>query len=312
MPIWDKKGLIYNTNTLHEWNKTHAQVPVVDVIGNNRLRIYYSSRSEKGISSCSFIEVDADNPGTILYEHAEPILPLGRLGTFDDCGIMPTCIVNVGDKKYLYYIGWTVRQTVPYHNAIGLAVSNDGGKTFTKMFEGPIITTTNTEPYFAGTAYVLKKDDIWRMWYLSCTKWEVINGKPEPFYHIKYAESTDGINWRRQGVVAIDYINEQEGGIVSASVVEDNMGYKMWYACRSANNYRIDKQQSYRIGYAESADGIKWARKDAEAGIEVSSNGWDSEMISYPYVIRHNEKTMLFYNGNGFGRSGFGYAELRQ
>jgi hypothetical protein len=180
------------------------------------------------------------------------------------------------------------------------------------MFEGPVINTIKTEPYFNGTAYVICNDGIWQVWYLSCTKWEMINGKPEPFYNIKYAESENGIDWKREGIVAIDYKNDTEGGIVSASVIRETGKYRMWYGYRAAADYRTDRNQSYRIGYAESADGKKWIRMDEIAGIDVSTEGWDSEMISYPYVIKYKEKKIMFYNGNGFGRTGFGYAELEE
>jgi hypothetical protein len=70
----------------------------------------------------------------------------------------------------------------------------------------------------------------------------------------------------------------------------------------------IDKL--YRIGYAESIDGINWIRKDNEIDIDVSQEGWDSEMICYPSVISVKEKTYLFYNGNNNGETGFGYAEI--
>ena len=132
-------------------------------------------------------------------------------------------------------------------------------------------------------------------------------GQPEPFYHLKYAESADGVKWRREGVVAIDFKSKDEAGIVKASVLKEDI-YKMWYSHRNASNYRTSKENSYRIGYAESCDGIRWTRRDELAGIDVSDEGWDSEMIEYPHVIKANGQKYLFYNGNGFGRTGFGYA----
>ena len=168
-----------------------------------------------------------------------------------------------------------------------------------------------TEPYFTGTSYVMIENGRWRMWYLSCTKWDTIDGKLEPFYHIKYAESKDGLHWERNGVVAIDYKSEGEGGIVSASILKEGHIYKMWYAYRDASQYRTDKQKTYRIGYAKSADGIHWARMDEKAGIILSEHGWDSEMMSYPNIVNHQGESFLFYNGNGFGKSGFGYAQLK-
>jgi hypothetical protein len=32
-------------------------------------------------------------------------------------------------------------------------------------------------------------------------------------------------------------------------------------------------------------------------------------MIAYPCVIRVGRRLLMFYNGNGFGRDGFGWAE---
>lgn len=306
--MWKKKGLIFNVNGEFEWNKSHAQVPVVDVL-SDRLRIYYATRNSEGKSNISFIEVEKDNPQKIIFENNNPLFSFGNIGSFDDSGIMPSSIITVGIKKYLYYIGWTTRKTVPYQNAIGLAISEDGGQTFNKMFEGPIITINHIEPYFSGTSFVLMENDLFKMWYLSCIKWEFFDGKPEPIYNIKYAESINGINWKQTGKVAIP-LNEDEGGLVSASIIKQNNVYRMWFGKRKKSDYRTNIENSYRIGYAESIDGINWKRKDTQAGINLSSEGWDSQMISYPYVFYNNDQIMMLYNGNGFGKSGFGYAVL--
>lgn len=309
---WNKRGLIYQPNRAYEWSQSHAAVPTIDQLNEQVWRIYYAARDQQNRSRVSYIEVEAGRPENILYEHPEPILDIGQLGTFDDCGVMPSWIVDVGAQKYLYYIGLTVMQRVPYHNSIGLAISDDGGRTFTRYGEGPIFGLTAQEPHFTGTSCVLQEDGIWKNWYLSCVKWEIVNGKPEPFYHLKYAESLDGIHWRREGKVAIDFQSADEAGIVKASVLREKHGYRMWYAYRSANEYRTSKLRSYRIGYAESPDGTDWTRLDEQAGIDVAEDGWDAEMIAYPHVIAHNEQLYMFYNGNGFGQSGFGYAVATQ
>ncbi len=305
---WQKWGLIYAPSGRHTWDRTHAAVPTVDPYADDRWRIYYASRDAQNRSHTSYIEVDARDPRRVLYEHPEPILPLGPLGAFDECGIMPSWIVDVGAQKYLYYIGWTVRKTVPYHNAVGLAISDDGGRTFRKWAAGPLFGSTATEPYFTGTSCVLWDEGVWKNWYMSCTKWERIQGRPEPFYHLKVAESPDGLHWDRRGEVAIDYQSDEEAGIVRASVCRDASGYRMWYAFRHAVDYRTDPNHGYRIGYAVSDDGHAWQRQDALAGIERSDAGWDSQMITYPHVISVAGMRYMFYNGNGFGASGFGLA----
>jgi len=304
--MWQKKGIIFNVDGQFEWNKSHAQVPVVDVLSDS-LRIYYATRNSQGKSNISFIEVEKENPRKVIFENNIPLLNFGDIGTFDDSGIMPASIINVGEKKYLYYIGWTTRQTVPYQNAVGLSISDDDGKTFYKHSEGPVISVNHVEPYFSGTAYVMFDSGVYKMWYLSCIKWEIFDGKPEPIYNIKYAESTDGINWKQTGKIAIG-LDGDEGGLVSASVIIQDGLYKMWFGKRKKSDYRSNVNNTYRIGYAESINGIDWKRKDELSGIDISSNGWDSEMISYPNVFLNDGKLFMIYNGNGFGKTGFGYA----
>lgn len=307
---WLKKGLIFKPDGRYTWSVSHAQAPLVDKVNDNTLRIYYGTRNIRNITVTAFIDVEADNPHNILYVHDKPALGIGGIGCFDDCGAMPSWIVNCNGLKYLYYTGWNVSNPVPYRNSIGLAVSHDNGVLFQRLYEGPVMDRTHNEAYFCGQPCVLLENGLWRMWYLSCVKWESYQNRAEPFYHIKYAESSNGIDWKRKGVVSIDFKSSDEAGIARSSVIKENGIYKMWYSYRGFIDYRINKQQSYRIGYAESDDGIKWIRKDEIVGIDVSKNGWDSEMIAYPFVYKYRDEKYMFYNGNGFGKSGFGYAVL--
>lgn len=310
MMKWQKKGLIYAPKGEYSWNQSHASVPTVYKVNENILRVFFATRDTKNMTNISYIEVNADNPNQILYIHDKPVIVPGNAGMFDDCGAMPSHVIDVGDEVWMYYLGWNVRNTIAYHNSIGLAISQDGGVTFKKLSEGPLFDRNYIEPYYSAVPYILRENGIWKMWYLSNTKWVEYEGKSEPFYHIKYAESHNGIDWKREGRVAIDYKDEAECGIVRACVLKDGNLYKMWYAHRNLHNYRTDKSSSYRIGYAESFNGIDWNRKDNEVGIDVSDVGWDSEMIEYPFVYDHNGKRYMFYNGNTFGKTGFGYAIL--
>ena len=307
---WVKKGLIYKPGGNAWWSRGYASVPTVDTANPDFWRIYFGTRDDSNRNRIGYVDVTPGNPSRILYEHNQPVLDLGRIGTFDDCGVMPSWILDHGGKKYLYYIGWTVRSTIPYHNSIGLALSQDGGRTFERFSEGPIFGETYVEPFFTGTSCVLIENGIWKNWYLSCTGWTKTDTRVEPRYHIKYAESNDGINWDRRGTIAIDYKSDSEAGIVRASVVREDSLYHMWYSYRGGVDYRENRNTSYRIGYARSADGMSWNRMDECAGIDVSPEGWDSEMIEYPQVVQHGGAKFMFYNGNKFGHSGIGFAEL--
>ena len=308
---WIKKGLIFAPDNNFDWMISHASIPIADKVGNDRLRIYFGTRDKQGRSLPAYIEVEPDNPQNILYTHNKPVLPLGKLGTFDDDGVMPSWIVNHNNRKYLYYIGWNRQVTVSYRMSIGLAISEDNGRSYHKYSEGPICDRALDEPYFNTAPCVVVERNLWRMWYVSCTKWEIVKGWPEPFYHVRYAESGDGVHWLKSGRVCVDY-DAFTDGIGRPCVYLDNGLYKLFFSYRSAISYRTDPKQSYRLGYAESIDGLDWTRKDSEVGIARSDSGWDSEMIEYCFLHEHHGRNYLFYNGNGFGKSGFGYAVLAQ
>ena len=181
---------------------------------------------------------------------------------------------------------------------------------FNRVYEGPILDRTIIDPYLCATPCILIENGIWKMWYLSGVGWKMHNGKAEPYYNIKYAESKDGMIWKRDGIVCIDFKTHSEGGIARPSVLKEGKIYRMWYSYRGGSDYRTNRSNSYRIGYAESLDGLEWIRKDDQVGISVSETGWDSEMMAYPFVIDINGERYMFYNGNGFGKSGIGYAIL--
>lgn len=308
---WEKRGIIFKAEGQYEWMAHHACGPLADKIDDEVLRIYFAPRDRLGRSLVTFIEVEADNPSNVLYVHDRPVLDLGKLGCFDDSGVIPASMVSWDSKKYLIYIGWNPGVTVPYRNSIGLAVSDDGGLTFDRVFDGPIVDRTCTEPYFCASPFAIIDEGKWKLWYASGTGWTVVAGKPEPLYQIKYAESMDGVSWVRNNTTCIEYKFEAEAN-ARPCVLKENGLYRMWYCYRGSTDYRTDKAQSYRLGYAESHDGVAWERKDDEVGIERSDEGWDSIMMEYPYVYEHKGRKYMLYNGNGFGETGFGYAILNE
>jgi predicted GH43/DUF377 family glycosyl hydrolase len=304
---WYRKGLIFKPDSKNRWNKSHAQVPTPLVL-DDRIRVYYSSRDKDNISRISFVDLDLKDPEKIINKHSEVVLDIGKPGTFDDCGVMPSWVLMKNNFIYLYYIGWNVRNTVPYYNSVGLAISNDDGLTFKKYSLGPLWDRNVFEPYFSASTCVIPFNTGWICYYLSCTEYREYEGKMEPRYHIKIATSEDGINWKRDGLIAIDYKHSEEAGIVKASVLKINSEYHMWYSYRNFKDYRNDEMNSYSIGYAKSSNGIDWARYDGKMSLNGLST-WDNLMEAYPHVIKLDNRLLMFYNGNGFGETGFGYAE---
>jgi hypothetical protein len=307
---WKRCGLIYSPGAQadREWAVSHAQCPTPDRVSEAVLRIYFGTRDAANRTRPSFIDVDPNRPEHIEYVHDQPVLELGELGCFDDAGVLPFCLVNLDNVKLLYYAGCNTSTTVPYRMSIGVAVSEDGGYTFRRLRQGPILDRTLDEPHFCSTPFVIRTGSEWSMWYLSCIGWRSIGGRPEPQYHVKLARSQDGLQWSRDGSIAIAIEHAAEA-IARPWVFPAANRWRMWYCHRSLDGYRTDKESSYRIGYAESADdGANWVRQDQSGGLGPSAEGWDCEMTAYPAVYEQSGRFYLLHNGNGFGRGGFGYA----
>ena len=295
---WKKRGLVFCPDGTLPWMHSHASVPIAEPMGGDLFRVYFSTRDASNRSHTGHIVIDIGRPHEILDMSDSPVLQPGELGGFDDSGAMATWLTEWQGTRYLYYIGWNLGTTVPFRNSIGLALSTDG-QAFDRIAPGPIVDRTMNEPHFCASCCVIPGEDIWRMWYLSCTGWSMAGGKPRHDYHIKYAESGDGVAWQRTGHVAINFAGPEEHAISRPSVLHKDGLWRMWYSFRGA---------SYRIGYAESENGRDWNRRDAQAGIDVSMSGWDSEMIEYPFVFKHGGQRYMLYNGNGYGASGLGLA----
>ncbi len=302
---WKKMGRIASLELSDLRATTHMQGPVAVVLGD-AIRIYFSARGSTGKSYPAYVDVDKSDPGRVIRLHEQPVMSFGHLGTFDDDGIMPACAAFVGEALRLYYSGWNRRTTIPYHNTTGVATSYDNGNTFQRNFDGPILDRTPDEPYMAVTPWVMQEGNIWRMWYVSGVGWPNIGGSLEPVYVIKYADSCDGIHWRRPNVLSVPQRHALEAIARPTVVCRDGI-YHMWFCYRDSVDFR-DGEGSYRIGYAQSIDGYAWQRCDQMSGIEVSRSGWDSTMLCYPYVIEADGVLVMFYNGNSFGQTGIGYA----
>ncbi|MBN8828223.1 MAG: hypothetical protein J0H68_05905 [Sphingobacteriia bacterium] len=305
---WQKLGLVFHVEGNSELMNSHTSFPKPFLM-EDRIRIFFASRSTKIQGRIFYIDVDIDNPTKVIKVCEEPVLGLGELGTFDDCGITPDCVLEHNGKIYLYYHGWNVLQATPFRSTVGLAISENHGENFKRYSLAPLFDRTNEEPIFSTNPYVMKEEEgKWHMWYMVVTKWLTINGKLEGLHTIYYASSTDGINWNRENVRCIEP-NEELECIANPCVIRENGVYKMWYCSRKALDFR-DGQNSYRMGYAESRDGKNWVRMDDRMQFDVSNEGWDSLMVAYPAIIDVKGSRYMFYNGNGFGKTGIGCAKL--
>jgi hypothetical protein len=297
---WEKRGLVYAPPGDQPWARHYAFPPTPLRLDDERLRLYVAFCDADIVGRVGYVDVALDDPGRVLAVSPRPVLDIGAAGMFDENGVLPTCVVPVGDELYLYYVGYQRGARVPYFQFQGLAVSTDGGESFERAQQVPVIDRSEAEPHNRTSAFVRRHGGVFQMWYVGGGEWTEVDGKPLPTYNMRYLESPDGVRWGDEGAICLDYIDGDEHAFGRPWVFDDDGQLTMLFSVRRRSN-------DYRLGLARCEDG-RWVRRDEEVGIGVSPSGWDSEMIAYGSVVEHGGTAYLFYNGNARGRTGFGYA----
>lgn len=301
---WRKLKQVFEPRGEHPWMTSHAANPFAKFISEHRVRVYFTSRDANNKSHIGYADVDMANNFEVVAISNEPVLAPGEPGLFDDSGVAMGFMLDIKDETFLYYLGWNLKVTVPWLNTIGLAKLDKTTGKFVKTSRAPMMDRSDEDPFSISYPSVMKMGNGYRMWYGSNLKWG--KDQSEMQHVIKTAVSDDGIHWKRNFDVAVDLIHPGEYALSKPFVLQEMDGsLRMWYSYRANGNI-----ETYRIGTATSLDGISWQREDFKVGIDVSPQGWDSEMISYPCVFEYNGNRYMLYNGNGYGRTGFGIAIL--
>lgn len=293
---WRKLGLTWAPDGSHPVFATHAANPVAEHVGGDLFRVYFGARDLKNRSHVGHVEVEiAGDRVRVGAVAPEPVLSPGEPGLFDNDGASVGCLARDGDRTRLYYVGWDLGVSVPWRNFIGLATRDGDAGPFLKHSRVPILDRIESDPFNISYPCVVRDGGIWKMWYGSNLRWGA--GIADMDHVIRYAESADGVAWRRD-VDPVMGLLPGEIAVCRPWVLKEDGRYRMWFCHRG---------DTYRLGYAESPDGRAWTRFP-HGGMEASAEGWDSGMVCYPSVIRHGGRHIMFYCGNRYGKTGFGIA----
>jgi hypothetical protein len=299
---WNKLGIIFKPNKRYEWMQTHAMLPTAEFIDSSVYRIYFGSRNSHNQSHIGYFVVDLSNLAILEVSNSPALLP-GKLGSFDDNGVIPSSIINISNVKYMYYIGFKPGGTTRMDLFGGIAII-ENENSLKRYSEAPIIERCKINPYINTAPFVIENhnnhDQNYKyfMYYVAGCGW--IN-KDLPKYNIQIAFSNNGIDWERRGQVCIDFKDDNEIALARPYVLWNNGKYHMWFS------YKGD---FYRIGYATSKNGIDWHRCDEIGGMGASENidAFDSQMVAYGSLVFYKKKYFMFYNGNNYGFDGIGLA----
>jgi hypothetical protein len=318
---WRKLGLIFDLDKhkLPGSSVGFAQSPQ-PVVFKDFIRVYFSTRTidpknGKFISDVAFVDFSCDLSKVIRISE-RPVIARGELGCFDEHGIFPMNVIKRDLELWGYTCGWSRRISVSVETGVGLAVSKDGGKTFDRMGKGPVLTSSTKEPFLVGDGFVLKEGNAFHMWYIFGTTWLSYKqgGALERTYKIGHALSADGISWEKtnEGVSIISEVIGVEECQALPCVIKIDGLYHMFFCFRHSFDFRKNPARGYRLGHAFSKNLREWIRDDQGVYLEKDHGAWDSDMMCYPGVCQSDSKTYLLYNGNEFGRRGFGAAVLEK
>jgi hypothetical protein len=317
---WNKLGKIFDPtqHALPDGCVQFAQSPQA-LVFHDFVRIYFSTRSVdsnngKYLSRIAFVDM-RKNLRDVIRVSDKTVIPLGALGCFDEHGIFPMSVLRHGNVVYGYTCGWSRRVSVSVDTAIGLAISRDEGLTFQRIGPGPVLASSLKEPCLVGDGFVKQFNGVFHMWYIFGRGWKRFSADapPDRTYKIGHAVSNDGISWKKEEArqIIADRLGSDECQALP-TVIRIAGRYHMLFCFRQSFNFRNDKDRGYRIGHAWSDDLSTWTRDDAELLLDVTPGEWDSDMLCYPHLFECDGEVYLLYNGNEFGRCGFGLAVLGQ
>lgn len=300
---FEKLGRVFVADGHHEWMRTHAAWPRAVHLREDVFRVFFSARDARSRSHIGFVDIDVRNPAEILSVSEVPVLSPGVDGSFDDSGVIPCGVAWIEGRPALYYAGLSVTQDDGYQCLCGLAWLDAGLRTATRALDAPLLEKNEVDRFGGGVVCVLplQAREMFHLWYEARAGRTSGAPAPAPRFAIKHAVSPDGLRWNRLDQVSIGDSADRPY-VSNPSVVIDEKLFRMWYSYKMGDRYRI--------GYAESTDGETWTRKDDQAGISTSARGWDSEDVEYPFVFTHGADIYMLYNGNQYGRTGFGLARL--
>ena len=298
---WKKLGLVYDVSKFKRHCKllTHASNPTPMLLEGDTYRVFYSGRDNQNRSSIGAVDIDIGNR-EIVCNHPEPLFTHGPTGCYYSDGVSIGNIYEVKQDRYLLFMGWENPTHSHWRGKIGrLLIKPDHSLILVE--ENPILDLGTEDPFSLSYPWGMANcGENYTMWYGSTVNWDAGNG--EMLHVIKRATSDDGNIWKPRGLSLPYKLGESQAFSRPTVIIEENSKYVMWFS------YRGGAETNYRIGKATSDDTIEWTIELEDVGIGISESGWDSEMVEYPYVFTHNGQRYMLYNGNEFGKRGFGLA----
>jgi hypothetical protein len=281
--------------------RSHAMLPTPLVL-EDRVRVFFAACDEAMRGRIFFADIEAQPPHRLIGISPDPVLDVGRPGSFDCDGVNPSQVFVHEGALVLLYIGWRRGPaSAPYTLFAGLARSHDGGLSFEKMAQ-PLLPPSAEERLFRTAPFVVPEAGGWRMLYIGGGAFiDDSAGKRVPIYSLREAWSASLEVWPAQGRerLAPDR-SAGELGFGRPVVCHDVAGAPaLMLSVRTEDGYTLAQAPLAALGSGRPA---------FEPIISPPFEPWEARMTCFGAPCRVGDRELLFYNGDGFGRTGFGMA----
>jgi hypothetical protein len=182
---WLKKGVIIEPSAelIPKWGKKRLMLPTPVKLDEQTIRIFTGFCDDNQVGRIGYVDVDINLPSKIKNISSSPMVEVGKDGTFDDNGVVPTSIVFQNNCVHLYYAGYQNGAKIKYYIFDGLATSDSLTHNFNKYSQTPVLDRKKDETYFRTGSFVIKDGDIWKMWYIGGGDWTENQEKKVPIYN---------------------------------------------------------------------------------------------------------------------------------
>lgn len=278
---------------------THAMLPT-PILLEDRIRVYFASCDKDLRGRIWRVDLELEAPWRVIERSRDPVMDVGGAGAFDCDGVNPSQVMWCGDRLRLYYIGWRrVSEDTPYTLFAACSESRDGGLSFPNASE-PMLAPSATEPLFRTAPFVYRAGGGWSILYIGGGRFVSEGAKRLPIYGLRQAFSEDGLVWPKEGRLLLAP-DEQAGelGFGRPVVWSEGGEAQLYLSMRSRTGYQL----------------VRGRLQDAEAGLRRFERAlnfeqapWATGMTCFGAPCRVGRTELLFYNGDQFGRTGFGLA----
>ena len=188
MISFNKLGNAYTPKQESQEWLTHAMAPTAIEL-DNFVRVFVGGWDANGISRIFSIDLDKDNPLSVVSVNSVAALSLGEEGCFDENGVFPGHVFREGNIIWMHYTGFQLGAKVPHYNFGGLAFSNDAGVSFRRLFRAPLLDRSDEGLTVRAGASTLRTGSKYSTVYSAGSKWVTTGGKLRPCYGVYLIDS---------------------------------------------------------------------------------------------------------------------------